>query len=65
MELMDKLAASKGIPTLVNIHDVKLAQRFAKRIIGMSGGRVVYDGPAQGITDTHLKEIYGGESWLV
>lgn len=65
MELMDTLAASKGIPTLVNIHDVKLAQRFAKRIIGMSGGRIVYDGPAQGITDSHLKEIYGGESWLV
>lgn len=65
MELMDTLAASQGIPTLVNIHDVKLAQRFARRIIGMSGGHVVYDGGPDGITDQHLKQIYGGESWLV
>ncbi|WP_445395991.1 phosphonate ABC transporter ATP-binding protein [Zobellella sp. An-6] len=65
MELMDTLAASQGIPTLVNIHDVKLAQRFARRMIGMSGGQVVYDGDPAGITDAHLKQIYGGESWLV
>ncbi|WP_375056023.1 phosphonate ABC transporter ATP-binding protein [Zobellella sp. DQSA1] len=65
MELMDTLAASQGIPTLVNIHDVKLAQRFARRMIGMSGGQVVYDGEPAGITDAHLKQIYGGESWLV
>jgi len=25
---------------------------------------VIYDGEPQGITDDHLKEIYGGESWL-
>ncbi|PSJ42531.1 phosphonate ABC transporter ATP-binding protein [Zobellella taiwanensis] len=65
MELMDTLAASQGIPTLVNIHDVKLAQRFARRMIGMSGGQVVYDGAPAAITDAHLKQIYGGESWLV
>jgi phosphonate transport system ATP-binding protein len=46
------------------MHDVTLAKRFAKRIIGMSDGYVIYDGEPQGITDDHLKEIYGGESWL-
>jgi phosphonate transport system ATP-binding protein len=54
----------KNIPVLINMHDVNLAKRFAKRIIGMSNGDVVYDGPPQGISDDHLKEIYGGESWL-
>ena len=65
MELLERFSAEKNIPALVNIHDVKLASRFAKRMIGMSNGVVVYDGPPEGITDEHLKHIYGGESWLV
>ncbi|AEF55893.1 phosphonate ABC transporter ATP-binding protein [Marinomonas posidonica] len=65
MELLQRFSDEKHLPTLVNIHDVKLASRFAKRMIGMSNGVVVYDGPPEGITDEHLKQIYGGESWLV
>lgn len=64
MELLEKFSAEKSIPALVNMHDVKLAQRFAKRIIGMSNGHIVYDGEPSGISDEHLKSIYGGESWL-
>ena len=64
MELMRGLCAQRGIPVIVNMHDVELARRFAARIIGMSGGRVVFDGPATALTDEHLKQIYGGEGWL-
>jgi phosphonate transport system ATP-binding protein len=46
------------------MHDVELAKRFADRIVGMAEGRVVYDGPPAGLTDSHLKTIYGGEDWL-
>ncbi|HKC31243.1 MAG TPA: phosphonate ABC transporter ATP-binding protein, partial [Burkholderiales bacterium] len=49
---------------IINIHNVELARRFAERIVGMTGGRVVYDGPPERITEAHLKEIYGGEDWL-
>ena len=64
MELLERFSAQKNIPALVNIHDVKLASRFAKRMIGMSNGKVVFDGSPEDITDEHLKQIYGGESWL-
>lgn len=64
MELLERFAAEKDIPVLVNMHDVRLAQRFAKRIIGMSDGHIIYDGPSDAISDEHLKKIYGGESWL-
>nr|WP_102136249.1 phosphonate ABC transporter ATP-binding protein [Marinobacterium profundum] len=64
MELLERFAQEKNIPALVNIHDVNLARRFAKRMIGMAGGKVVYDGSPEGISDEHLKLIYGGESWL-
>ena len=64
MTLMRDLCRSRGIPVMVNMHDVELAKRFADRILGMSGGRVVYDGGAEGLTDDVLKSIYGGEGWL-
>ena len=53
-----------GIPVVVNIHDVELARRYADRIVGMTGGHVVYDGPPEGLSDTLLQTIYGGEGWL-
>ena len=64
MTLMRDLCRGRGIPVMVNMHDVELAKRFADRILGMSGGRVVYDGGASGLTDEVLKSIYGGEGWL-
>lgn len=64
IELMARLAGARGIPVVINIHNVDLAKRFASRIIGMSGGRVVFDGPPEKITDQDLATIYGGESWI-
>ena len=64
MELLARVAQTKNIPVIINMHDVDLARRFAKRIIGMAGGHVVYDGKADGLSDDVLKTIYGGESWL-
>jgi phosphonate transport system ATP-binding protein len=64
MELMRDLGRSQSIPVMVNMHDVELARRFADRIIGMSGGSIVFDGPPAALTDGELKGIYGGEGWL-
>ena len=64
MELLVSIAESRRIPVLVNIHNVPLAKRFATRVIGMTGGRVVYDGPPEALTDADLRSIYGGEDWL-
>lgn len=64
MELLKGVAQREAIPVIVNMHDVDLARRFADRIVGMSGGRVVYDGHGAGLDDPVLTSIYGGESWL-
>ena len=64
MSLLREQGRVQQVPVIVNIHDVDLARRFADRIIGMSGGRVVYDGSAEGVDDTVLKQVYGGEGWL-
>jgi len=64
MQLLADIARSHGIPVLVNMHDVGLARRFADRVLGMAGGRIVFDGPPKALTDEILKQIYGGEDWL-
>ncbi len=64
MELLVSLTVGRGIPVILNIHNVPLAKRFATHVIGMAGGNIVYDGPPSGLTDDHLKQIYGGEDWL-
>jgi phosphonate transport system ATP-binding protein len=64
MGLVSTLACESGIPVLVNMHDVELARRFADRIVGMSGGTIVFDGPPAALGDDVLTTIYGGEGWL-
>ena len=64
MELLARIAKDRDIPVIINMHDVELAKRFASRIIGMAGGRIVYDGPPAGLGDDILRQIYGGQSWL-
>ncbi|MCK9239273.1 phosphonate ABC transporter ATP-binding protein [Desulfocurvus sp.] len=64
MGLLNEFSRARGIPILINIHDVNLAKRFADRIIGMARGSVVFDGPPDELADEHLKDIYGGEGWL-
>jgi phosphonate transport system ATP-binding protein len=64
MELIAHRAGERDIPVVVNIHNVDLARRFADRIVGMSKGEIVFDGPPQALEDRHLMQIYGGEGWL-
>ena len=64
MQLLTGIARERGIPVIINMHDVELARRFSDRIVGMAGGKVVFDGPPGELTDGMLKSIYGGEDWL-
>jgi len=59
MRLIVELAAEDKIPALVNIHDVPIARAFARRIVGLNAGRVVYDGSVEGLTPEVLEQIYG------
>jgi phosphonate transport system ATP-binding protein len=60
LRLIVDLAAEDRIPALVNIHDVPLARAFARRILGLREGAIVYDGPVEGLSPEALARIYGG-----
>ncbi|MFT8714535.1 MAG: phosphonate ABC transporter ATP-binding protein [Leuconostoc pseudomesenteroides] len=60
-EVMDdfkRINDELGQTVLINIHHVDLALDYAKRIIGIRSGRVVYDGPVSGVTQEILDNIY-------
>jgi phosphonate transport system ATP-binding protein len=63
MRLIVELCGERGLAAIINIHDVALAQSFAQRIVGLQHGRIVYDGPPDGLTPAVLTLIYGEEDW--
>ncbi len=63
MRLIVELCAERNLAAIVNIHDVALAQMFVQRIVGLRRGKVVFDGPPDGLTPEVLTEIYGAEDW--
>lgn len=63
MRLIVEICAERGLAAIVNIHDVALAQMFVQRIVGLRKGRIVFDGPPDGLTADVLTDIYGEEDW--
>lgn len=58
MDHLKKINQTKKITCLVNLHQVDVAVKYSERIIGVSGGRIVYDGPSSQLTTGMIHEIY-------
>ena len=58
MDHLKEINRTKKITCLVNLHQVDVAIRYSERIIGVSGGRIVYDGPSSRLTGEVIHEIY-------
>jgi len=50
-----------GITVLCNLHQVDYAREFGDRIIGLAGGRLVFDGTGETLNEHHLDAIYAGK----
>lgn len=61
MELLRDLNERDGVTIVVTLHQIDYATKFCKRIIALKAGKIVYDGPKEGLTRDHLIEIYGAE----
>ena len=53
-----QVAKELGITVLCNLHQVDYAREFAERVVGMSKGAVVFDGPAAQLSEEILHRIY-------
>ena len=63
MRLICELCEERQLAAIINIHDVLLAQMFARRIVGLQLGSIVYDGPPDQLSPDVLTQIYGAEDW--
>lgn len=61
MELLKALNARDGLTVIVSLHQVDYALRYCERVVALKDGRIVYDGPADGLDRARLVDIYGPE----
>jgi len=62
--IMDHLSVinqNMKITCIANLHQVDVALKYAKRIIGLTQGRIVYDGPPELLSKSQIYEIYQSE----
>ncbi len=59
MRDLQRINRELGITTIVNLHFLDLARRYADRIIGMRQGSVVFDGTGDQADERVFEEIYG------
>jgi len=62
MEALAEINRRHGIAVLVNLHSLDLARSYCERLVGLSAGRLVFDGPPEALTDFVANEIYGLEA---
>lgn len=63
MRLILEICRARGLPAIINLHDVALARQFVDRIVGLRAGQVVFDAAPAVLNDDALTRIYGEEDW--
>ncbi|HXU81367.1 MAG TPA: ATP-binding cassette domain-containing protein, partial [Polyangia bacterium] len=61
METLRDLNRSDGLTVVVTLHQVDYALRYCRRVVALKQGKVVYDGPPDGLKTPQLIDIYGPE----
>ncbi|UOR10832.1 phosphonate ABC transporter ATP-binding protein [Halobacillus amylolyticus] len=47
-----------GLLTIINVHDIDLAKRYATRLLALKDGKIIFDGPPEEFTETNYEETY-------
>lgn len=58
-QLLLTLHEQRKLTTVINVHDVDLAKKFASRILGLREGKLVFDGRPNELTNSVYDDIYG------
>lgn len=59
MDLLRSMTARRNIACIVNLHQLDVALQYSTRIIGLSKGIIVFDGPPARLSDEMIECIYG------
>lgn len=62
MDALQRINRHFGIAVVCNLHSLDLARTYCDRLIGMAGGRVVFDDLPSALTESVARELYGLEA---
>ena len=62
MDSLQRINKHFGLTVLCNLHSLELAREYCDRLVGMAGGRVVFDGAPEALTADVARELYGLEA---
>lgn len=60
--LLEGLSIKHNYTLIMSLHQPELAVHFSQRIVGLRGGKIIYQGPAEKLNDSALDEIYGRDN---
>ncbi|MEW6495882.1 MAG: ATP-binding cassette domain-containing protein, partial [Cyanobacteriota bacterium] len=58
MDLLRQLSQETGKTLVTSLHAIEFARSHCDRIIGLRQGRILFDTPAQSLSDPMIKELY-------
>jgi phosphonate transport system ATP-binding protein len=59
MDTLQRINEDLGITVLCNLHSLEIARNYCDRLIGMSAGKVVFDGTPEQLTESMVNTLYG------
>jgi|TARA_R110002033_G_scaffold13325_3_gene39788 phosphonate transport system ATP-binding protein len=62
MEILEKINKELKVTIIANLHHLDIAEKYCTRILGINGGRVIFDGKASELNEKIIEKIYEGES---
>ncbi|MBN2856452.1 MAG: phosphonate ABC transporter ATP-binding protein [Halothiobacillaceae bacterium] len=58
LDLLKSICTSDNIAVVANLHQVEYTRQYADRIIGINGGKIIFDGPPTALTDEVIEALY-------
>ncbi|MGI4945757.1 MAG: phosphonate ABC transporter ATP-binding protein [Janthinobacterium lividum] len=62
MDVLARVNRHFGLTVLCNLHSLDLARAYCDRVVGMAGGRVVFDAAPAALTEDAARTLYGLEA---
>ena len=62
MDALRSINRDLGITVLCNLHALDVARNYCDRLVGMSAGRVVFDGLPDALSESAVQDLYGMEA---
>jgi phosphonate transport system ATP-binding protein len=62
MDALARINRDFGITVLCNLHSLDVARRYCDRLVGLSAGRLVFDGPPEALDEAASRRLYGLEA---